>query len=99
MLCVVLCVAWDLAAEACLAQVEAHHTLGTAFKPSTFFEEQLTGFEVWLEFGNEQKPPPVQLPVLLQVPFLGAAQLLLCTFADTLRHSSICLVVGCIYVM
>ncbi len=75
-----MCVAWDLAAEACLAQVEAHHTLGTPFKPSTFFEEQLTGFEVWLEFGNEQKPPPVQLPVLLQVCMQQAfgVQLLLC---------------------
>jgi regulator-associated protein of mTOR len=33
-------------------------------KPSPFFEEQLTAFEVWLDFGHENKPPPMQLPVV-----------------------------------
>jgi regulator-associated protein of mTOR len=27
----------------------------------------LTDFEVWLDFGNEKKQPPKQLPILLQV--------------------------------
>jgi len=34
---------------------------------STFFTEQLTAFEVWLEFGTEEKKPPEQLPIVLQV--------------------------------
>lgn len=37
------------------------------FRPSPFFTEQLTAFEVWLEFGSETKKPPEQLPVVLQV--------------------------------
>lgn len=37
------------------------------FRPSPFFSEQLTAFEVWLEFGSETKRPPEQLPVVLQV--------------------------------
>lgn len=40
---------------------------GTAFKPSFFFEEQLTGFEVWLQFADTNHSPPMQLPVVLQV--------------------------------
>jgi len=41
--------------------------LGSHFTASTFFEEQLTAFESWLEFGSENKPAPMQLPVVLQV--------------------------------
>ena len=37
------------------------------FRASTFFEEQLTAFEVWLRFGTQQRPPPEQLPIVLQV--------------------------------
>lgn len=36
-------------------------------QPSPFFTQQLTAFEVWLEHGNERKPPPEQLPIVLQV--------------------------------
>ena len=39
----------------------------TPFKPSTFFQEQLTAFEVWLNFGAETQSQPQQLPIVLQV--------------------------------
>jgi regulator-associated protein of mTOR len=33
-----------------------------------FFQEQLTAFEVWLQFGGRNKrSPPLQLPIVLQV--------------------------------
>lgn len=37
------------------------------FKPSNFFAEQLTAFELWLEHGSADKKPPEQLPIVLQV--------------------------------
>ena len=37
------------------------------FTPSSFFSEQLTAFEVWLERGDNSKDPPEQLPIVLQV--------------------------------
>jgi len=37
------------------------------FRPSTFFSEQLTAFEVWLDFGSEERGAPEQLPIVLQV--------------------------------
>jgi len=37
------------------------------YQPSTFFTEQLTAFEVWLDHGSEHKKPPEQLPIILQV--------------------------------
>ena len=39
------------------------------YVPSTFFEEQLTAFEVWLAQGSEHRAPPEQLPIVLQVSF------------------------------
>ncbi|KAF8748893.1 hypothetical protein HU200_012820 [Digitaria exilis] len=36
-------------------------------EPSPFFTEQLTAFEVWLDHGSEDKKPPEQLPIVLQV--------------------------------
>ncbi|XP_031397894.1 regulatory-associated protein of TOR 1 isoform X2 [Punica granatum] len=60
--------AWDMAAEICLSQLPALIEDPTAeFQPSPFFTEQLTAFEVWLDHGNEQKKPPEQLPIVLQV--------------------------------
>ncbi|GMI93061.1 hypothetical protein like AT3G08850 [Hibiscus trionum] len=60
--------AWDMAAEICLSQlpalVEDHNA---EFQPSPFFTEQLTAFEVWLDHGSENKKPPEQLPIVLQV--------------------------------
>ena len=61
--------AWDMAVEICLLQMPALISGDPAveFTPSPFFTEQLTAFEVWLEHGSEQKPPPEQLPIVLQV--------------------------------
>ncbi|KAG5582222.1 hypothetical protein H5410_052849, partial [Solanum commersonii] len=60
--------AWDMAAEICLLQLP---TLladpSVEFQPSSFFTDQLTAFELWLDYGSENKKPPVQLPVVLQV--------------------------------
>lgn len=60
--------AWDLAVDYCLSQLPKLASSQSAdFKHCTFFTEQLTAFEVWLEFGSEEKPPPEQLPIVLQV--------------------------------
>jgi regulator-associated protein of mTOR len=60
--------AWDLAADHCLAQLPQLISDPTyEYRHSTFFTEQLTAFEVWLEFGTEDKNPPEQLPIVLQV--------------------------------
>lgn len=65
---------WDLAAEVCLNQLfkianpfPSRPLSDASFTPSRFFAEQLTAFEVWLEFGSSGKPPPQQLPMVLQV--------------------------------
>lgn len=59
--------AWDLAVDVSLAQLPAILEKGAPYKASTFFEEQLTAFEVWLRFGDQYRPPPEQLPIVLQV--------------------------------
>ncbi len=40
------------------------------FQPSPFFNEQLTAFELWLEHGSDEKKPPEQLPIVLQVSLI-----------------------------
>lgn len=37
------------------------------FQHSTFFEQHLTAFEMWLKFGSQSRQPPEQLPIVLQV--------------------------------
>jgi regulator-associated protein of mTOR len=60
--------AWDLVVDICLSQLPAMSEDPTIeYKPSTFFTDQLTAFDVWLEFGSERKKPPEQLPIVLQV--------------------------------
>lgn len=59
--------AWDLAVDVSLAQLPSILDKGATYKASTFFEEQLTAFEVWLRFGDQHRPPPEQLPIVLQV--------------------------------
>jgi len=34
---------------------------------TTFFTEQLTAFEIWLDFAHDKKKAPEQLPIVLQV--------------------------------
>ncbi|KAL6040813.1 regulatory-associated protein of TOR 1 [Balamuthia mandrillaris] len=60
--------AWDLAADVCLSQLpKLLQDPNAEFQPNPFFAEQLTAFEVWLEFASEKKRPPEQLPIVLQV--------------------------------
>jgi len=59
--------AWDWAVDGCLLQLPAILDGEQTFKHSTFFEEQLTAFEVWLLLGSEKRKPPEQLPIVLQV--------------------------------
>ncbi|KAL8262293.1 hypothetical protein R6Q59_026342 [Mikania micrantha] len=60
--------AWDMAAEICLSQLPSLlEDPNAEFQPSPFFTEQLTAFEVWLNHGSENKKPPEQLPIVLQV--------------------------------
>jgi regulator-associated protein of mTOR len=59
--------AWDLALDLCLAQLPAILESEDLFNHSPFFEEQLTAFQVWLTLGSEQRNPPEQLPIVLQV--------------------------------
>ncbi|KAK4377456.1 hypothetical protein RND71_003752 [Anisodus tanguticus] len=60
--------AWDMAAEICLLQLPILlDDPNVEFQPSPFFTEQLTAFEVWLDHGSENKKPPEQLPIVLQV--------------------------------
>ncbi|CAJ2670929.1 unnamed protein product [Trifolium pratense] len=60
--------AWDMAAELCLSQLPSLvEDPNAKFQPSTFFTDQLTAFEVWLDHGSEHKKPPEQLPIILQV--------------------------------
>ncbi|XP_046693825.1 regulatory-associated protein of mTOR isoform X3 [Silurus meridionalis] len=58
--------AWDLAVDICLSQLPTIIEEGTAFR-SPFFGEQLTAFQVWLTMGVENRNPPEQLPIVLQV--------------------------------
>lgn len=50
---------------------DAHADTGLTlanYQHSTFFEQQLTAFELWLKYaGSSTKTPPEQLPIVLQV--------------------------------
>ena len=61
--------AWDLAVDMALAQLTniVDVEKRAVYISSSFFEEQLTAFEVWLRYGNEERQPPEQLPIVLQV--------------------------------
>ncbi|EGW35348.1 Kontroller of growth [Spathaspora passalidarum NRRL Y-27907] len=48
-------------------QGQPQQNLGN-YQHSTFFEQQLTAFEIWLKYaGPSTKEPPEQLPIVLQV--------------------------------
>ncbi len=61
--------AWDLAVDISLSQLPGilESSGLRPYRSSSFFEEQLTAFEVWLKHGDENRPPPEQLPIVLQV--------------------------------
>lgn len=63
---------WDLAVDMCLAQLPALLNADDGgpeveYKHSSFFDEQLTAFQVWLSRGSVSLKPPEQLPIVLQV--------------------------------
>lgn len=53
--------------DSCLSQLIDILNDPSSFKNSTFFAEQLTGFQVWLTYGSDKRSPPEQLPIVLQV--------------------------------
>lgn len=59
--------AWDLALDLSLGQLPGILENGNKFVHLPFFEEQLTAFQVWLDLGSEERNPPEQLPIVLQV--------------------------------
>ncbi|CAJ0651147.1 10538_t:CDS:2 [Entrophospora sp. SA101] len=63
---------WDLAVDMCLSQLPAllnsdKNGGDVEYIHSTFFDEQLTAFQVWLSKGSVSQKPPEQLPIVLQV--------------------------------
>ncbi|CAH1154387.1 unnamed protein product [Phaedon cochleariae] len=59
--------AWDLALDLSLGQLPGIIENDEPFRHLHFFEEQLTAFQVWLDLGSEERNPPEQLPIVLQV--------------------------------
>jgi regulator-associated protein of mTOR len=61
--------AWDMVVDLCLSQLLDVLEERAPFRTSTFFAEQLTAFEVWLDMDHsaEQQPDHQLLPIILQV--------------------------------
>lgn len=61
--------AWDMVVDLCLSQLVDVLEDRAKFKSSSFFAEQLTAFEVWLELDHSanKKPDHHLLPIILQV--------------------------------
>ena len=64
--------AWDLAIEMVLSQLDPMLKAEAGGEPyeyqhSSFFTEQLTAFDVYLQQGAPKQQPPTQLPIVLQV--------------------------------
>lgn len=61
--------AWDMVVDLCLSQLLDVLEGRAPFKTSTFFAEQLTAFEVWLDMdhSSEKQPDHQLLPIILQV--------------------------------
>lgn len=58
---------WDLAVDLAVQQLPAILDHGATYQNSPFFEDQLSAFHVWLDQGCEERNPPEQLPIVLQV--------------------------------
>eukprot|EP01060_Flectonema_neradi_P020749 TRINITY_DN2824_c0_g1_i3.p1 TRINITY_DN2824_c0_g1~~TRINITY_DN2824_c0_g1_i3.p1 ORF type:complete len:1258 (+),score=190.58 TRINITY_DN2824_c0_g1_i3:83-3775(+) len=64
--------AWELALEGILSQLPSMLNADLTpnpsytYRPSSFFSEQLTAFEIWVEFGSSSQPAPDQLPCIIQ---------------------------------
>lgn len=61
--------AWDMVVDLCLSQLVDVLEERVPFRTSTFFAEQLTAFEVWLDMdhSSDQQPDHQLLPIILQV--------------------------------
>jgi regulator-associated protein of mTOR len=59
--------AWDLNLDLILRQLPGIFHDKKPFQHSPFFEDQLTAFQVWLDLGSQERTPPEQLPIVLQV--------------------------------
>lgn len=61
--------AWDMVVDLCLSQLVDVLEEKAPFKTSTFFAEQLTAFEVWLDLdhSSNQQTDHQLLPIILQV--------------------------------
>lgn len=61
--------AWDMVVDLCLSQLVDVIEEKAPFRTSTFFAEQLTAFEVWLDLDHSanQQPDHQLLPIILQV--------------------------------
>lgn len=61
--------AWDMVVDLCLSQLVDVIEERAPFRTSTFFAEQLTAFEVWLDLdhSSNQQPDHQLLPIILQV--------------------------------
>lgn len=61
--------AWDMVVDLCLSQLVDVVEEKAPFRTSTFFAEQLTAFEVWLDqdHSSNQRPNHQLLPIILQV--------------------------------
>ena len=55
--------AWDFAVDISLSQLPNILERNAQYNASSFFEEQLTAFEVWLKYGGEKRPPPEQVNI------------------------------------
>lgn len=58
---------WDLALDVALSQLPDILSGKKSYVNSSFFEEQLTAFDVWLKGNPDESNPPEQLPIVLQV--------------------------------
>jgi len=71
-ICYLFLQSWDHILDLCLSQLQRVQEHGDAFfVRTTFFEEQLTAFEIWLDhtacLPTQQRSVPEQLPIVLQV--------------------------------
>lgn len=83
---------WEYTVDKCVSQLPrllaAGDEAAAAYEPSTFFDDQLTAFEVWVESGNMSEVPeqlPCVLLALTQVLYRVRAFTLLSKYLDSGR--------------
>lgn len=58
---------WDLTVDLAMRQLPNVLDNGATYVNSSFFEDQLTAFHVWIDHVCDEHNPPEQLPIVLQV--------------------------------